>query len=78
MSKIGCPITLGEYNKIMEQEKKFLDLQSIIGLDFEEFIKSMKTHPNSLDSYIITSVLNDGRILEFCTSRGVIIDAEVK
>ena len=44
MSKIGCPITLGEYNKIKESESNNLEVASL------ETIKKMITE----DSEIIT------------------------
>lgn len=65
MSKIECPITLGEYNKIKENESKELEvpsLKTISVFDLDDYKNLLKTNPEYIDSYI-TLLTPDGKII---------------
>lgn len=65
MCKIGCPITLGEYNKIKENVSNNLEvasLETISLFDLDDCKNLLKNNPEYIDSYI-TLLTPDGKII---------------
>ena len=63
MSKIECPITLGEYNKIKESEElEIATIESISLFDLDDCKKLLESNPEYLDSYV-TLLAPDGKII---------------
>ena len=65
MSKIGCPITLGEYNKIKENESKDLQvaiLETISLFDLDDCKNLLKNNPEYINSFVTLST-PDGKII---------------
>ena len=64
MCKIGCPITLGEYNKIKESESNNLEVASL------ETISLLWSNPyNQLDSSIFTNLHNLKELYISCSEQ---------
>ena len=65
MSKIGCPITLGEYNKIKENESNNLEvasLETISLFDLDDCKNLLKNNPEYINSFV-TLLTPDGKII---------------
>lgn len=63
MEKIGCPITLGEYNRIKESNELQVATSETISLfDLDDCKNLLESNPEYNDSYV-TLLTPDGKVI---------------